>query len=45
MIVALTTAQAVFATALAAVTLVITAFAIYVAWSTTWSDRWYRRRS
>lgn len=44
MIVALSTAQAVFGTALAVVTLIITGFAIYVAWSTMWSDRWYRKR-
>lgn len=44
MIVALSTAQALFATALALVTLIITGFGIYVAWSTMWSDRWYQRR-
>lgn len=44
MIVALSTAQAVFGTALAVVTLIITAFAVYVAWSTMWSDRWYQKR-
>jgi hypothetical protein len=43
-IVALSTAQAVFATALAVVTLIITGFAAYVAWSTMWSDRWYQKR-
>jgi hypothetical protein len=43
-IVALTTAQAIFGTALALVTLIITGFAIYVAWSTMWSDRWYQKR-
>lgn len=43
-IVALSTAQAVFGTALAVVTLIITGFALYVAWSTVWSDRWYEKR-
>lgn len=44
MIVALSTAQAIFGTALAVVTILISAFAIYVAWSTMWSDRWYPKR-
>lgn len=40
----MSTAQVIFAIALGAVTLVITGFAIYVAGSTMWGDRWYRRR-
>ena len=44
MIVALSTAQTLFGTALAVVTLIITGFAVYVAWSTMWSDRWYPKR-
>lgn len=43
MIVALSTAQVVFGTALGVVTLIITGFALYVAWSTVWSDRWYQK--
>jgi hypothetical protein len=38
------TAQVLFAIALSVVALVITAFALYVASSTMWGDRWYRRR-
>ena len=38
------TAQILFAVALGIVTLVITGFAVYVAGSTMWGDRWYRRR-
>jgi membrane protein implicated in regulation of membrane protease activity len=37
-------AQVLFAVALGTVTLIITGFAIYVAGSTMWGDRWYRRR-
>lgn len=40
----MTTAQLVFSVALGAITLVITAFAAYVASTTRWGDRWYRRR-
>ncbi len=40
----MTTPQVLFAIALGTVTLVITAFALYVAGSTMWGDRWYRRR-
>ncbi len=40
----MTRAQAVFVVALSAVTLLITAFALYVTSSTMWSDRWYGRR-
>ena len=38
------TPQVLFAIALGAITLVITGFALYVASSTMWGDRWYRRR-
>ena len=37
-------AQIAFSIALGVVTLVITGFALYVASSTMWGDRWYRRR-
>ncbi len=37
-------AQVLFAIALGAVALVITGFALYVASSTMWGDRWYGRR-
>ncbi len=40
----MTTAQTLFAVALGAVTLLITAFALYVVSSTMWSGRWLRRR-
>ncbi len=40
----MSTAQVLFAIALGSVTLVITGFALYVASSTMWGDRWYRRR-
>ncbi len=40
----MSTAQILFAIALGGVTLVITAFALYVASSTMWGNRWYRRR-
>jgi hypothetical protein len=36
-------AQVIFAVALGAVTLLISFFAVYVAWTTVWGDRWYRR--
>jgi hypothetical protein len=39
-----TRAQVIFAVALGLVTLVITGFALYVAGSTMWGDRWYGRR-
>lgn len=39
----MSTAQVVFAIALGAMALLITFFAIYVASSTMWGDRWYRR--
>ena len=41
----MSTAQVLFAIALGTVTLVITGFALYVASSTMWGDRWYRRRT
>lgn len=40
----MTTAQALFAAALGAVTLLITFFALYVLSSTVWAGRWVRRR-
>jgi hypothetical protein len=40
---ALSTAQLLFSIALGAIALLITVFAIYVASSTMWSDRWVRR--
>lgn len=40
----MTTAQALFAVALGAVTLLITAFALYVLSSTVWAGRWVRPR-
>ena len=41
---AMETPQILFAIALGTVTLIITGFAVYVAGSTMWGDRWYRRR-
>ncbi|MGH9281692.1 MAG: hypothetical protein ACRD0S_02015 [Acidimicrobiales bacterium] len=40
----MTTAQALFAVALGAITLLITAFALYVLSSTVWAGRWVRPR-
>ena len=40
----MTQAQAVFVVALGAIALLIGAFAVYVASSTMWADRWYGRR-
>ncbi len=40
----MTRAQVIFAVALGLVALVITGFALYVASSTMWGDRWYGRR-
>jgi hypothetical protein len=37
-------AQVLFSIALGLITLVITGFALYVASSTMWGDRWYGRR-
>ena len=39
----MTPAQVAFSIALGTLTLLITGFALYVASSTLWSDRWYRR--
>ncbi len=41
----MTRAQTVFVIALGVIALLITAFTVYVAGSTMWSDRWYGRRS
>ena len=40
----MSTAQIIFSIALGTMTLVITGFAVYVAGSTMWGDRWYGRR-
>ncbi len=40
----MTGAQIAFSIALATVALIITGFALYVASSTMWGDRWYGRR-
>jgi hypothetical protein len=40
----MTTAQALFAVALGAITLLIGAFALYVLSSTVWAGRWVRSR-
>jgi hypothetical protein len=39
-----TAAQIAFSIALGAIALLVTFFAVYVASSTTWGDRWVRRR-
>jgi hypothetical protein len=39
----MTTAQVVFAAALGSITIGVLAFAVYVASSTMWGDRWIRR--
>ena len=41
---AVTTAQTLFAIALASITLLITLFAVYVLSTTMWGNRWFRRR-
>ncbi|MGE0877226.1 MAG: hypothetical protein AB7L13_02165 [Acidimicrobiia bacterium] len=41
---ALTTAQTLFTIALAVVAVLITWFVVFVAWTTVWGNRWYRRR-
>jgi len=38
---AITTAQVIFSIALGSVTLLITAFALFVVRTTFWADRWY----
>lgn len=40
----MTTAQVLFSIALGLITLLVTWFAIYVAGSTMWGDRWFRKR-
>ncbi len=40
----MTTAQIVFSIALGSITLLVTFFAVYVASSTAWGNRWTRRR-
>ncbi len=42
-VLALERAQILFSVALGLVALLITFFAVYVTWSTMWSDRWYRK--
>jgi len=42
-VLALDRAQILFSVALGLVALLITLFAVYVTWSTMWSDRWYRK--
>ena len=39
----MTTAQVVFSIALGTITLLITLFALYVASTTTWGNRWFRK--
>jgi hypothetical protein len=41
---AVSTAQVLFSIALGIIALLITAYAVYVAGSTMWGDRWFRRR-
>ncbi len=40
---AITTAQVLFSIALGSFTLLITLFGLYVARTTFWGDRWYRK--
>lgn len=40
----MTTAQILFSVALGSIALLVTFFAVYVASSTAWGDRWVRRR-
>ena len=42
-VLALERAQSIFSVALGLVALLITFFAVYVAWSTMWGNRWYRK--
>jgi len=44
-VLALTTAQVLFSIALGLIALLITWFALYVARTTFWGDRWYRTGS
>jgi hypothetical protein len=39
-----TTAQTLFAIALASITLLITLFGVYVVSTTVWGNRWFRKR-
>ena len=43
MLLALSTAQTLFAIALGAVTVIISVFALYVVSTVVWADRWVRR--
>ena len=40
----MSTTQILFSIALGTITVIITGFALYVASSTMWGDRWYGRR-
>lgn len=42
-VLALARAQIFFSIALGLVALLITFFAVYVAWTTMWGNRWYRK--
>ena len=42
-VLALERAQILFSVALGLVALLITFFAVYVAWTTMWGNRWYRK--
>ena len=42
-VLALERAQIFFSVALGLVALLITFFAVYVAWTTMWGNRWYRK--
>jgi len=42
-VLALERAQLIFSVALGAVALLISFFAVYVAWTTMWGNRWYRK--
>lgn len=43
-VVPVTTAQTLFAIALAMITLLITLFSLYVVSTTMWGNRWFRKR-
>ncbi len=43
-VVDVTTAQTLFAIALASITLLITLFGVYVVSTTVWGNRWFRKR-
>ncbi len=40
----MSTTQILFSIALGTITVIVTGFAVYVASSTMWGDRWYGRR-